>query len=172
MLKNNCILLFVLLLFVSCSKKESPSTITYGYSEDVVEEYADVVEVPFKETSGVRIIPVSINGIDMTMIFDTGASTTCISLTEAMFLLKQGLLTEDDILGKVNSTVADGRITQNTIVRLKEVVIGGKIYFTDVRAVVVNSLDAPLLLGNADILDRVASFKIDNESETIHFILK
>ena len=177
MLKRDFILLcLVLAVFISCTSKESPSAITYS-TADVGEtadreQYTEVVEVPFREVNGVRVVPVTINGVDMTMIFDTGASTTCISVTEAIFLFKQGLLTQEDILGKVSSTVADGRITQNTVVRLKEVVVGGRIVFTDVRAVVQNNMNAPLLLGNADILDRVASFKIDNDSETIHFILK
>lgn len=176
--KNSRIVIVLLLLLFSlfsCNKKGAPSAITYIEEEIVTEDnesYADVVEVPFKEIGGVRIVPVTINGVNMDMIFDTGASTTCISTTEAMFLLKQGLLTEDDIIGKSSARVADGRITQNTVIRLKEVVLGGKIYFNDVTAMVVNSLEAPLLLGNEDILDRVASFKIDNESQTIHFTLK
>lgn len=162
-----------LALFSSCTKKEPPSPITYtNENSEVEEDYAEVVEIPFKEYGGVRIIPVSINGVDMSMIFDTGASTTCISITEALFLLKQGLLIEDDIIGESSSRVADGRITQNTVVRLKEVILGGKIHFNDVKAVVVNSLDAPLLLGNQDILNKVSSFKVDNESQTIHFTLK
>ena len=50
--------------------------------------------------NGVYQIPCKVNGIDMKFILDTGASKTSISITEAKFLAKQGLLKEEDILDK------------------------------------------------------------------------
>ena len=45
-----------------------------------------------KETSGIYTIPCKVNGVDLKFIFDTGASSVTISLTEALFMLKNGHL--------------------------------------------------------------------------------
>ncbi len=170
--KRLILLSLIITLLFSCSTKESPSAITYSSDSIDNEDSSNVVEIPFKENKGIRIIPVTINGVNMDMIFDTGASTTCISLTEALFLLKNGMLKEEDIIGTSSSQIADGSITKDTKIILREVVLDNKITFTNVQASVVHSMNAPLLLGNADILDKVASFKIDNENKTIKFTLK
>lgn len=170
-MKRNKFLYLVLasILLWSCTGKQSPSPISDIPSPD---SSSDVVEVPFKDIAGVRIIPVTINGVKMDMIFDTGASTTCISLTEAIFLAKQGLLTEDDIIGSSKGQIANGDIVENTVIVLRELVIDEQIKFSNVEAVVVHSMEASLLLGNKDILDGVSSFTIDNDNQTINFIVK
>ena len=51
-----------------------------------------------KEPSGLYTIPCEVNGLKLKLIFDTGASDVSISLVEAMFMLKNGYLTEDDLI--------------------------------------------------------------------------
>lgn len=53
-----------------------------------------------QEEKGVLYIPIKINGQELNFVFDTGASSICISTLEAMVLIKNGLLTEDDIIGQ------------------------------------------------------------------------
>ena len=142
-----------------------------GYAE--TSSYAqsgDLVSVPFREESGVKYVEVEVNGVGFEMIFDTGCSTTLLSLAEANYLYQKGLLDESDILGTAQATVADGRVVENMVVNLKQVVIGGKILCTDVQAVVSGNVNAPLLLGN-EVLNRVATITINNATSTLEFKL-
>jgi tetratricopeptide (TPR) repeat protein len=59
-----------------------------------------------KMESGVYEIPCKINGLDLSCVFDTGASDVSISLTEALFMLKHGHLTESDIKGSASYSIA------------------------------------------------------------------
>ena len=105
------------------------------------------------------------------MIFDTGCSGALISVAEANYLYQKGKLTQDDILGTAQSQIADGSVVENMVVNLKEVVINDQILCPNVKATVSSNINAPLLLGN-EILDRLATIKIDNENETLNFKLK
>ena len=105
------------------------------------------------------------------MIFDTGCSGTLISIAEADYLFQKGLLTEKDFLGLSKSKIADGSIVENMVINLKEVIIADQIICHDVVATVSNNISAPLLLGN-EVLNRSASFTIDNVNKTITFKLK
>ena len=122
--------------------------------------------VPMRRDGGVCYVLVKINGVDMEVIFDTGASDVVISSVEALFLLKQGKLTEDDILGTSYYQVANGGISSGTVIRLRSVQIGDRI-LSDVRATVVDNMDAPLLLGQS-ALDRFSSVSIDYKNNVIN----
>jgi aspartyl protease family protein len=117
--------------------------------------------------NGVYEIPVDINGVPMHFIFDTGAGMISISATEAIFLYKQGKLSSDDILGKENYMDANGNISEGTIIILREVKIGNKV-LTNVRASVVNNLDAPLLVGQS-ALEKFGKVSIDYNRNEITF---
>ena len=82
----------------------------------------------------------------MNFIFDTGASDVSISLTEAMFLMKQGLLRDEDIKEEVKYKLANGKVEKGTKIILKQIDIDGLI-LEDIEASIVHNLDAPLLLG-------------------------
>lgn len=129
------------------------------------------VAVDYVEKAGVKYIPVSINGMQLRMIFDTGASQTLISLAEANYLYQKGLLYDEDILGKGHSQVADGRIVENLVINLREVIIGENLRCTNVHAIVSNNVSAPLLLGN-EVIDRAPSYTIDTSRNKIVFHLK
>lgn len=172
------ILLFSLsfaVVFSSCeSEKKKPVYVDMdsSMSEEIMyAQSGDEIVVPFRNENGVKYVPVKVNGVGFEMIFDTGCSGTLISLAEADYLYKKGLLTRDDILGKTKSQIADGSIVENMVVNLEEVVIDDKIRCVNVQATVSNNIDAPLLLGN-EVLDRLAIIAIDNENQTLNFILK
>ena len=120
---------------------------------------------------GVKFVDVSVNGFGFKMIFDTGCSSTLISVAEANYLYQRGYLTNEDILGVSQSQIADGSIVENMVVNLKEVIIDDQIKCTDVQATVSANNNAPLLLGN-EVLDRVAAYAVDNENKTINFKLR
>lgn len=177
---KNMIVVTAFLLLLSCSgggDKKQPVYVAVEdveYGESYQSGYAgsgELVSVPFMEKGGVKYVQVEVNGVGLEMIFDTGCSTTLISLAEANYLYQKGLLGDDDILGLSQSAVADGRVVENMIVNLDRVVIGGKILCNDVLASVSSNVDAPLLLGN-EVLNRVAIVTINNSAGTIDFNLR
>ena len=173
-----CLLPTIAILLSGCSGGENKKRPVYvgvddsdGYAATAgYAQSGDLVSVPFREESGVKYVEVEVNGVGFEMIFDTGCSTTLLSLAEANYLYQKGLLDESDILGTAQATVADGRVVENMVVNLKQVVIGGKILCTDVQAVVSGNVNAPLLLGN-EVLNRVATITINNATSTLEFKL-
>ena len=103
-----------------------------------------------RQDNGLYLIPCSVNGVPMKFIFDTGASNVNISMTEALFLLKNGYIQESDIKGTSRAQIANGEIVENTRILLHKIEIGG-IEINDVDATVSHNLNAPLLLGQSAI---------------------
>lgn len=170
------IMLFSLsiLLPLSCANKKQKVSIPYvNYSSTSIDE-SETVNVPFRIESGVKYVQVKINGLSTDMIFDTGASMTLISMLEAQQLIKRGLLSDDDFMGTTNSIIADGSIVEDAVfnIRTLELSDGIKtIVCRDVKTQVSSNTAAPVLLGNG-VLDRVASYTIDNDARVIRFKLK
>lgn len=123
--------------------------------------------VQMTERGGVYEIPIKINGVEMNIIFDTGASSISISLLEAQFLAKQGKIDEDDILGSQYFQDATGNISEGMAINLKTVQIANRILY-DVEATVVDNLDAPLLLGQS-ALSQFGEVYINYNNKTIRF---
>lgn len=170
-MKKILLLVWILLLLLSCENNKS-KPVYYDLEEDTEEaSYAqsgDEIAVPFYEENGVKYIRVTVNGMGVDMILDTGCSGALISVAEANYLYQKGRLSFDDVLGVAQSQIADGSIVENMVVNLREVIIGDKIICPNVQATVSNNISAPLLLGNG-VLDRAASFTIDNENKVIIF---
>lgn len=183
-----CILLLIVLLLSCENRANKKKAVFYGsdYTADfqttssiakttLIEDYINssegTIAVPFVERDGVKYIEVSVNGFNFEMIFDTGCSSTLISVAEANYLYQKGYLKENDILGSTKSQIADGSIVENMVVNLKEVIIANRISCKDVVATVSSNSNAPLLLGN-EILNRAASYIVDNENKVINFKLE
>ena len=111
--------------------------------------YAQVT-IQMEKHGNVFYIPGKVNGLNLKFVFDTGASDVCISLSEAMFMIKNGYLSENDIVGSSYSQIANGEIVENTNIILREVEIGG-IKIQNVSASISHTLQAPLLLGQSAI---------------------
>ena len=124
-------------------------------------------EIRMVKESGIYKIPIVVNGVTMFTIFDTGASLISISNTEALFLYKQGTLTESDFEGSINFQDATGKISTGTIINLKEVQIGNVI-LKNVKASVVDNNNAPILLGQS-ALSKFGKISIDYEKGILIF---
>ncbi len=122
----------------------------YVFSQKIIE---------MKYENGIYTIPCKVNGVPMKFIFDTGASDVSISLTEAKFLIKQGLLSDKDVKGKVKYKIANGDIEEGTKIILKEINIDGFL-LKNVEASIVHQLNAPLLLGQSAI-SKLGTFELD-----------
>ena len=117
--------------------------------------------IKMKNVNGVFQIPCKINGIPLNFVFDTGASEVSISITEAKFLIKQGLITETDLLEKTDYQIADGSIVEGMKINIKTIDIDG-IILQNVKATIIDSQSAPLLLGQSAI-KRLGRYSIDND---------
>ena len=99
---------------------------------------------------GVYKVPCIVNGANMKMIFDTGASTVCISRATAIFLYQNGYITSNDFKGTGYSSTASGAIVDHMKINLRDIEIGG-MHLRNIEGVVMESLTAPLLLGQSAI---------------------
>ena len=133
---------------------------------EVPEPAGHVTEIAVKRHPGGTFeIPCDINGLPLQMIFDTGASDVTISSVEANFMLKNGYMSEKDIKGKRYYQVATGQISAGTVITLREIRLGDAV-LKNVDASVVNSQQAPLLLGQS-AMERLGSITIDNQSNKL-----
>jgi aspartyl protease family protein len=123
--------------------------------------------VKMEKLNGVYQIPVEVDGVEMYFIFDTGAGMISISNTEVNFLIKQGKLRQEDVIGSANFMDANGDISVGTIISLKTVKIGDRTLH-DVHASVVDNLDAPLLMGQS-ALEQFGKISIDYKRGVIEF---
>lgn len=131
----------------------------FELSDSVKEE--TVTEVAIKRNPGGTFeVACDINGLPLQMIFDTGASDVTISSVEANFMLKNGYLSEKDVKGKKYYQIANGQLSEGTVITLREVKVGDAV-LRNVDASVVNSQKAPLLLGQS-AMERFGTITIDN----------
>ncbi len=123
------------------------------------------VSIIMDKKNDVYTIPCKVNGLELDFIFDTGASNVSLSLTEALFMLKNGKLNEEDIIGSSYAQLANGDITENTIIIIKEIEISG-LRLNNIRANIVHKLEAPLLLGQSAI-SKLGKIELDGNKLTI-----
>ena len=80
-------------------------------------------------------------------------------------MLKNGYLSENDIIGRQQFQTASGAILEGTRILIKKIEIGGLI-LRNVEASVVHSNNAPLLLGQT-VLSRLGKISIDYQSSSL-----
>lgn len=178
-MKNNRLLplvggLVVLLILCSCAHKSGHKPNAYDSSRST----NNIVDIPerkvkghtkvrMEKAGGVYLVPIKVNGLDLKFIFDTGASSICLSSAEALVMLRQGQITQDDFVGQQQFQDATGGISVGTIIRLHTVEIGG-IVLRDVEANIVDNIQAPLLLGQT-ALSKFGRVTIDYDNNIIEF---
>lgn len=124
-------------------------------------------KVSMRKEGGVYLVPITVNGLYLDFIFDTGASSISLSSAEAMVMLRQGQITQDDIVGQQQFQDATGGVSVGTIVLLRTVQIGD-ITLENVEASIVDNIQAPLLLGQT-ALAKFGKVTIDYNHNTIEF---
>lgn len=130
-------------------------------------QWTGTSEIEMVQDGGVYKIPIEVNDTKMDFIFDTGASSICISETEARFLVKQGTLNQNDVIGETSFSDANGDISSGMVVKLKSVKIGDRTLY-NVEALIVPNDKAPLLLGQT-ALAQFGKISIDYKKGTIKF---
>ncbi len=122
-------------------------------------------EIPFTVESGNCYVNCKINELPMRFVFDTGASDVSLSMVEASFMMKNGYLSERDVMGNVKFSDAVGNVSEGTVINLRKVQFGD-VELDNVRASVVRNQKAPLLLGQT-VLSRVGKIEIDNQRKVL-----
>ncbi len=121
--------------------------------------------VKMEKSGGIYLIPCKVNGLSLKFIFDTGASDVSISLTEALFMLKNGYLKESDIKGTVYYSIANGEIAEGTRINIQKIEIGKQTLY-NVEASIVHSTEAPLLFGQS-AMERFGKFTMDYSNSNL-----
>ncbi len=121
--------------------------------------------ITMQKEGGVFTVPCNVNGLKLKFIFDTGASDVSISMTEALFMLKNGYLKSEDILGKQYFTDATGDLSAGTKIILRKLEFAGLTLY-NVEASVVHELAAPLLLGQS-AMTKLGKFQLDPNNGTL-----
>jgi clan AA aspartic protease (TIGR02281 family) len=124
-----------------------------------------ITEVPFVKEDGVCKVKCKINDLPLHFVFDTGASDVTLSMVEATFMMKNGYLTGNDVVGSQRYMDANGDVSVGTVINLKNVNFGG-LELNNVRASVVRNQKAPLLLGQS-VLARLGKIEIDNSKHVL-----
>lgn len=177
-MKLNCYILSILVVFTfsvsSCERKSGRKNSQHQTQNSRIEhsrpstfDSSGKTSIKMTKRSGVYFIPCKINGSEMEFIFDTGASDITMSLTEALFLYKQGTLTDSDFIGTQQYQIANGNVEEGTVIKLKTVEIGNRKLY-NVQASVVHNLQAPLLLGQS-ALNKFGKISIDYNKGEITF---
>lgn len=122
-------------------------------------------KIIMEKDGGVYTVPCKINGLPLKFIFDTGASDVSISLTEAMFMLKNGYLKKEDLGESVYYSIANGDVAKGTKLNIKEIEFGGLKLF-NIQASIVHETSAPLLLGQSAI-EKLGRIQLEGNQLTI-----
>jgi clan AA aspartic protease (TIGR02281 family) len=121
--------------------------------------------IKLEKNAGVFYLVCKVNGVAMKFVLDSGASEVSISITEAMFLFKNGYLDASSIVGEKNYTDASGNIVKGTTIILKTFQIGNLV-LKNIKANVVDNENAPLLLGQS-ALSQLGRYSIDYETSEL-----
>ena len=125
--------------------------------------------IPMKKMVGnTYLIACKVNGLPLNFIFDTGASSVTLSRKEAVFMLKNGYLSTNDIIGQTSYQTADGDISIGTTIKLKKIEISGLVLY-NIEASIINNDNAPLLLGQS-ALSKLGKIQIDYNNSTLTII--
>lgn len=173
-------LAFVILIPIcsSCGEKQKASTRVAIWSEEndsteLVSLSAKKVIVPFQRTEGdLAQIQISLNGVPFNMLWDTGASMTCISALELEKLYKEGKIELNDYQGTIVSHIADGSTTETFVFNIREIYIPGRdnqyLVLHDVEASVSPNAEAPLLIGQ-NIIQNLPNHIFREDESVIEF---
>lgn len=170
----------IMLTNASCVNTQKPSERSSVWGEGVdtttIKKFSlssDKVFVPFQRTaSGLAQVQVSLNGVPFNMWWDTGASITSISSLEFIKLIKEGRVEEDDKIGSIQATYADGSRGEEDVYRIREISIQGKnnehLILYGVTVSVSENLSAPLLIGQ-NVISELPKHKFNDDTEEIEF---
>lgn len=168
----------LMLLCTSCGNRQKPSQRANVWKTEATKSSEislsnDKVSVPFKRTmSGLAEVQVSLNGVPFNMYWDTGASITSISFLELAKLAKEKKISQEDLLGSVTSTYANGSSAEQPVFMIKDIFIQGNdgryLILKNVETIISENSEAPLLIGQ-NIISNLPKHSFNESSMVIEF---
>ena len=129
------------------------------------EPQEDVIQLEADSETNLYYLNAEINGVEMQFILDTGCSSILISKVELAYLMRRGVITNKDYIGKIQSTDADGEVSYCEMYNIKELTIGDYTLY-DIECGVSNTTTAYLLLGQ-QVLAHFSKVTIDYSNNTL-----
>ena len=120
-----------------------------------------IVEIDLDKEDQLYYLPCMINGLEYSMIFDTGANRTVINKAIYNELYNQGKISLNDFIGKTEMDNAIGISSNVPCVKLKEIIIGN-IKLHDIEAVVLPNENIPPILGQ-NAINHMGKIQICNK---------
>ncbi|HPL05534.1 MAG TPA: retropepsin-like aspartic protease [Bacteroidales bacterium] len=168
------IILLITILLISCGhksgRKHKQDVVNHNNFPQPIEKTDDIkgkTIVKMENDNGVKYVWIEVNGLKLKFIFDTGASSICISSAEATVLYRQGTLQKEDILDVQYFQDATGKVSAGTRINLRTVKIDNRV-LKNIEAIVIDNNEAPLLLGQS-ALEKFGKISIDNKNNVIIF---
>lgn len=118
-----------------------------------------------EKLNGIQVMPCKVNDLTLKFIIDTGEKEARISVTDAMFMLKNGYIDMDDITGTEYERFAAGHIGNGTTVKIKKFVIGHNV-INNLIAKVDPDLKTPLVIGQS-VLYKIGKIEFDYGNQLV-----
>ena len=123
--------------------------------------------INMEQQNSYYVIPCKVNGLNMKFAFNTTEMGATISITDVIFMIKNGYLKTSELSGVDYEKLLRGSTSDGTKVILKSVEVGGLI-LTNVAATIVPNLSTPLLLGQ-EVLSQIGKIEFDYFNATVAF---
>ncbi len=118
-----------------------------------------------EKLNGIQVMPCKVNDLTLKFIIDTGEKEARVSVTDVMFMLKNGYITMEDIDGTEYERFAAGHIGNGTTVKFKKFVIGHNV-INNLVAKVDADLKTPLVIGQA-VLYKIGKIEFDYGNQLV-----
>ncbi len=133
-------------------------TLLWSQQEEIV--------IPFtKNRANVIETQLGLNGYGSTFIFDTGASKVSFGMELYNTLRNNGLLTDNDIIARTSTMMANGAVADALLIRIRHLKLGDS-ELENIDAMVIDGVNVPPLLGQS-VLENFGTITIDNRNSQI-----
>ena len=127
------------------------------------------IKVPFHTgNGGLMYVDASVNGVNESFIFDTGASGISINSDIFADMVNKNMITQNDILGEIDMVMANGKTSKALMINIKSFQLGS-IILKNIEAIVMPQNNAPALIGQ-NMFKKFGNIAIDYNKNIISFI--